>query len=221
VLIYMALCALLLLAPGVRDLLLRIVTPGAFWLLAYSFVVPLWAGLAIAALYRGALGRKYRLAGALSFILLAGTLWAKVPALNGTVLALPGLKFPQHDLQATQQIAATTPVGAVVLADYRIATILGLLRPDVRFIVTRPVDTSMIFSNAGQKREGELRAAAGMALVTCNFSKLSPIRATEVWPDLKEIVAPAACAPELVRRALGLTDAWHVAVFSGYRQWTR
>jgi hypothetical protein len=222
-LIYLFLCALLITTPGARDLLLRIVTPGAYWRLAYAFVVPLWAGLATAALCRWAAQREGRrvMATVVAILLIGGTGWAKVPALNRAVLAKPGLKFPQQDLLAAQQIAATTQHGAVVLADYRVVTALGLLRPDLRFIVTRPVDTEMIFSNANRKTEGALRAAVGMALATCDFSKIESIKVAKTWPRLQEIVTSTRCTQESVRQGLGLTDAWHEAYFSGYRKWTR
>lgn len=220
---YLLVCVLLITSPGVRDILMRIVTPGAYWRLAYAFVVPLWAGLATAALYRWATipGSRRVCAGIVACMLIAGTVLAKVPALNRTVVAEPGLKFPPQDLAAAQQIAANTATGAVMLADSRIVTILGLLRPDIRFIVTRPVETVMIFSNAGRNEEGALRGAAGMALVTCDFSKLGSVRAAELWRGLTEVVAAVQCPSEVVRHGLGLTNEWHEAVFGSYRQWTR
>ncbi|WP_454689409.1 DUF6077 domain-containing protein [Achromobacter aloeverae] len=223
VFVYLLVSALLIMLPGTRDILLRIVTPGAYWRLAYAFVVPLWAGLATAALYRRVILLKTSqvLAAATACLLIAGTVWAKVPALNRTVMAEPGLKFPPQDLEAVRQISATTATGTVMLADYRVVTILGLLRPDIRFIVTRPIDTAIIFSNAGREKEGALREAVGMALVSCDFSTVGSIRAPTLWPNLTQVVTPVQCPSEMVRHRLGLDEEWHEAVLGNYRRWVR
>lgn len=222
-LIYLVLLTLLVLAPGPRDLLMRVVTPGAYWRLADAFVAPFWAGLAAAGLYRwmGRPGSGRILAAGLAILLVGISVWAKTPTLNRTVLAWPGLKFSREELAAVREISRATSTGMVVLADYRVVTILGLMRPDVRFIVTRPVDTSMVFSNAGMKAAGALRAATGMALATYDFSRFEPISAGEAWPDLGEIIAPVQCDPGVIRHALGLGKSWNDEVRAGYRLWRR
>jgi len=220
---YSFLSVLLLTAPGPRDILMDIVTPGAYWRLGYVFIVPLWAGLAAAALYRPAITswRRHGMAGAVICALIAGTIWAKIPALNRAVLATPGLKFPPADLVDARELAATMAPGVVVLADYRVVTILGLLRPDVRFIVTRPVDTEINFSNGGRNKEGALRLALGTALVKCDFSKVQGIDVAEMWPNLRAVIVPVSCAPGPIRHALGLTQIWQETALTSYRVWTR
>ncbi len=223
ILAYLFLCALLLTAPGSRDVLMHIVTPGAYWRFAYVFVAPLWAGLAAAALFRQARrpGARRACSAAITATLIAGTVWAKVPTLDNGVISRPGLKFVQQDLVAAEQLATTLDRGAVVLADYRVVTILGLLRPDVRFIDTRPGDTGIIFTNGGLAQEGALRDTVGSAIVTCNFSTFPALTAAQTWSGLRAVVTPAQCQPLSVRRALGLPEDWRETVVSGYRVWMR
>jgi hypothetical protein len=218
---YLLLVALLLLVPGPCDTLLRIVTPGAYWRFGYAFVVPLWAGLAAATLFRlaGLPGRRRSLAAATAIALVLGAAWAKVPALAISTLAWPGTKFRPQDLAAVEKISDVTPYGAVVLADYRVASVLGLVRPDIKFIVTRQSDTDISFSSAGKKAEGQLRTAALAAFATCDFSKLPSINMAQTWPNVQEVIAPASCEAGRVRRALALDAGWRESIMLNYRVW--
>ena len=161
---------LLLVLPWTSAILVK-VAMGAYFRFAYTIPLPLSFGLLVAALFGWiADGRQIRSllkAAALGLLVLA-FVSQKTFALRRDVLALPSIaKFQPVVLPGTLRIAERLPPSAVVLAPERIVVLLGLLRPDTRFISTRPLETLHVFRNAGQPMEAERRVALQNAVTDC------------------------------------------------------
>ena len=200
----------LLTMPFIGKLLMDIVTPGAYWRFSYALLVPLYAGLAVAGLSRLiARSGMIRVMGISWFVILViATLVVKSPAINAEIISEPGPKFPHDILRAISEISKIAKKDYVVLAPESIAGPLGLLRPDIRFIVTRPSETKHAFLDAGRAAEGSLRSSAGYSLEYCDFTKFTAIDAGKVWPNVDLVVHPTHCSSEQVRTYFSLDSNW-------------
>lgn len=219
--VYTGLVALLLLVPVSGNLLMRIVTPGAYWRFAYAFMAPLLAGVTVIAVSarHGARPRWMRLL--MGTILVAATAFVKTPVFDQDIWAVPGPKFPRQDMAAVESLADDIPTNSVILTDAQLMTDLGLLRPDLRFTVTRPEETTLAFTSLGLKPEGRLRAQIGSALMTCRLDTLPSIDLLDHWPGIYAIVYRDSCDTAKLRAALHLDESWHETRLPGVRTLTR
>lgn len=208
--VYLALAVGLLTLPGSRDLLMAVVLPGAYWRFAYALVVPLFAGLAVAGCMRYmTYGGLRRVLGASAMLgLAAACLVSKTPAVNSNNVSMPTLKFAEPAKTAALEAAGKIAANAVVLAPTSLMTPLGLLRPDIRAVVSRPTEAWLAFVNAGMPDEGAFRYQVGMALETCDFSRFAPVTAVQKWPALSVILYHSYCDPTAVRKAFAVDQGW-------------
>lgn len=215
---YLGVATAFLTAPGISKLLMDVVTPGAYWRFAYALFVPLYVGLALAGIsrliVRSGLSRVLGLSW-LGMLVLA-TLVVKHPALNPEIVAAPGLKFHRDIMESIYAVSALAQKHSVVLAPESVVSPLGLLRPDIRFIVTRPSETLHVFVDAGRTTDGEVRGRLGAALESCDFAKAERVRVEELWPDVSLVVFPARCGMESVRDFLSLGSGWQVVSLGNY-----
>lgn len=217
-LVYVMIATGLLLVPGTGNLLMHIVTPGAFWRFAYALLVPLWVGLAMSGLLEQ-VKRPYVMGvacavGAAALIFLTFTF--KIAAINEEVISKPGLKFSREDLAQIYKISGLIRAHAVILAPTNIVIPLGLLRPDVRFIATRSDETGVVFANAGLADEGRLRAQVSEAIASCETSNISSVHSGQHWRQMNIVVFPNQCGLERVRRLLTLGNNWSYVTLASY-----
>jgi hypothetical protein len=217
-LVYTVIATGLLLAPGTGSLLMHIVTPAAFWRFAYALPVPLWVALAVSGLLEEG-RRPYALgiscaisAGVLALL----TFVIKSSAISRDVIARPGLKFYREDLTQVYEISRLIKGRAVVLGPPDIVIPLALLRPDMRFIVTRSDETMVVFANAGLKEEGILRGSVSAAIASCDMSNIPDVRSEQLWPDMNVVVFPNQCEEERVRTFLALGENWRDVPLASY-----
>jgi hypothetical protein len=162
------------LAPLTGDLLMHIVQPAAFWRLAYTLPVPLAAGIVGGSAYDALVRSKFVPLSAAVLLFVALAVF-KIPALNRTYFVpFRTTKFePQSEAVATPLVRAA-PRGDVVLAPEPLVAVLGLLRPDLRFITTRPGDTLIAFAGAKRRSEATLRIHLQEWAANCSESFLDP-----------------------------------------------
>lgn len=187
------------LAPLTGDVLMHIVQPAGFWRLAYAFPVPLAAGIVGASAYDALVRVK------LMPVLAAGLLFAAMAALKVPVLGRSNFvpfratKFEPKAEAVARGLAGIAPQGGVTLAPERLVVILGLLRPDLRFIATRPGDTLIAFAGANRRDEATRRIQLQEWAADCPESFLDPPS------DYAGIVAPvglvviASCGSDAAR----------------------
>jgi hypothetical protein len=200
--VYPALWFLLAVVPPLSTALMRVLLPASFWRLAYALPVPLGAGVLVARLWTpGGLAGWGTRRGALRLLALMGLaavfLAVKTPALTPATLSAPHLlKFDPPMLRLSRYVARKAPAGAVVLAPEPVVTVLALLRPDLRFKVTRRTETLHLLTNAGRPGLARERLEALQWLVTCPRPGPSPgIAAAEAWVNTRVVVAPDCHEP--------------------------
>jgi hypothetical protein len=92
----------------------------------------------------------------------------------------------------SEAVARELAQHAVVLAPHDVVWPLGLMRPDLRFIVVNRVVTFIAFAGAGRRGEGELRIRLQQWVTDCTASSLdAPLYAGIVAPV--DVVFLAAC----------------------------
>lgn len=162
------------LAPLTGDLLMHIVPPAAFWRLAYTLPLPLAAGIVGASAYDALARSKFVPLSAAVLLFLALAMF-KTPALNrANFVPFRTTKFePQAEAVATLLVRAA-PQGDVILAPEPLVAVLGLLRPDLRFISTRPGDTLVAFAGAKRRSEATPRIHLQEWAANCSESFLDP-----------------------------------------------
>lgn len=222
----MLLGSALLVVPWSGTQLMRLVTPAAYWRLAHALPLPLLVGLALAGLV-GAWGRS-RTATERGLVwlggagLVAGIAWAhEESALAPRVFTgLHSAKLARVPAEVARALHSLVPPGGLVLAPEPIVVALGLLRPDVRFVSTRPVETLHVFTNADQRREGEFRITAQRRLEANDAPDPGGVPVGMRWPALSTVVTRGARGPE----ALGEDPAsggWHETSVRNFHLWTR
>lgn len=207
---YLAVGSIFLVAPISRDLLMNMVTPGAYWRFSYAFFPSIYLSLAIIGLRRRVEFSKFGLGICLYFFIIVIASWyIKSPILINKIISWPDLKFNHVDMHNAIRISEYIPTGAVVFAPYQLIPPLGLLRPDIRFITTRPAETIIAFTNAGNPGEGNFRVEAAKNLFSCNLSWLSENKSKDIWFRRNlVIILPAFCHSNGVISALGLNNEW-------------
>lgn len=162
----------LLLVPFTAEILTSLVTPGAFWRFFFTTPLPLAFGFVCAGAAERAFGPASgtsRIVSAILTILVIAFAHTKSPSLSSDLFAWPAdPKFVRDDLLAARKLSSEIPEGATVLAPQHIVVVLGLLRPDLRFISTRTTETLHVFANAGRVEEGLRRVAMHDALTNCD-----------------------------------------------------
>ena len=217
--IYLALAVILLTTPGPRNLLMAIVLPAAYWRFSYALLIPLYVGLAFAGLskYINQSGGRRNWGYAWSAMLIIAIIFIKIPTINRENISLPGLKFPPSTLPSVYLISKFSKENSVILAPVSVVFSLGLLRPDMKFIVTRPDETLLSFTNAGRQNDGVIRSSIGVALEVCSFTGILPIQSEKLWPDLNSIVYHKGCDTQKIRTLLSLDSNWKEFTFDQYQ----
>lgn len=152
-LLYAVAAALIPIMPLLDALIVKVTMARAYWRLAYAIPLPALYGLAAACLVDRNNAKKARLA--LLFATACLTLFVLTqPAINQQTLVAPHQeKYPRELVEVVEEIARLAPQKTVVLAPEGIVWILGLRRPDLRFVATRRAETNHAFDNYGQPEE--------------------------------------------------------------------
>lgn len=222
----------LFLLPTTYDLVVRVVHPAVMWRLVYAIPLPLAAGLAGAAAARMLFpflpGRRSIAGAAVLASALVLVPLVKKPALDPALRKPPGaLKFRGFDLVASRLLAAAIDPEATVLAPERIAVVLPLVQPSLRFAAIRPASTFHAFSNAGRADEGQLRLILQQWTGVCNRNPqyLEPFRAF-VRNRVTAVVTPD-CGPAANAQMLRALDSiprpggvWDGQVIGGFALFT-
>lgn len=190
------------LAPLTGDLLMHIVQPAGFWRLAYTFPVPLAAGIVGASAY-DAIARAKLVQLSAAGLLFAALAAFKTPALNNAnFLPFRATKFDPQIEAVASQLARATPRGEFVLAPEPLVAVLGLLRPDLRFIATRPGDTLIAFAGAKRRNEATPRVHLQEWAANCADSFLDPASDYAGIVASVGLVAIASCGADGARLRL-------------------
>jgi len=215
---YITIAIMFLTIPGINNLLMSIVTPGAYWRFSYALFVPVFVGLAIAGASRYIKkSGTVRLIGIAWLSTLIIATWAiKKPAINQQVISLPGAKFNRNAMTQSYHISKLADVGAIVLAPVSIVPSLGLLRPDIKFIVARPGETFSYFNHIGRWADGKQRADLGIALESCDFSNINKLLSRDIWPNMQLVIYPTLCNTDVIRTILTLGSDWRDITLNGY-----
>jgi hypothetical protein len=156
--------------PPFGPLIMKLVQPGAFWRLVLALPVPLCFGLLVASVFdtreRPTASVVRRVFVGLAMVTVFAAI--KVPAGDYSHLSWPqAAKLDPSTLPVAEELAKAAPAGAVVLSPESVAVSLGLMRPDIRFISGRQMDTLHIFLNAHRAAEGQARVLAQRAVTAC------------------------------------------------------
>ena len=205
-LFYSLAATLILLLPGVSDLLMYLTKPGVYWRLAYASLMPAVVGFSAAATLGSLSHSRTKVAFcAACFLFMATT---KNYAVTANVLSLPHKeKFAPEQVRATDEIAPKLRRGAIVAAPESILIVLGLHRPDLRFLTTRSLETLHVFRNFPEQAEADRRIS--LADFLNNPAKANAAVLESYLSKLDAILLPAERNPQSLEALLDKsTDRW-------------
>jgi hypothetical protein len=180
-----------LVLPPVSSILIKITLPGAYWRLAYATQMPViiatfvliclcgspqitgwarcrkeeWARKGIAQEIEPTRGKSLPIFGVLLFFCF---LLLKTSSLRTEVLAMPHeFKLPNPEREVAMLVEEWVPSHTLALIPEILVPAIGLLRPDIRMLSTRSLETLHVFINAGRKGEGEARVDGQRDLDSC------------------------------------------------------
>lgn len=161
--------------PWTGAWLLKWLTAGAYWRLAYLFPLPLCAGLTIACLrWRGARPRRVLAQVSVAALALLAVGFASRHSVLAPSQELPPvwlkrpweLRFVPQDLAFSRAVRERVR-GRHLLAPTEIVVPLALLVPSATFESARSFQTARRFTLRGQPEEGRRRVAAQQAISEC------------------------------------------------------
>ena len=197
---------LLLFLPLTSQLLMAVVKPAAYWRFFYTIPVPLCFGLLMAGIANfrtspiSRYGEPLRIALLLVVVI---PLISKHYAVNTAMVSLPiSAKFDQHNLEGARRLSDLLPPRAIVLAPQDTVVVLGLLRPDIRFISTRPAETKHVFDNANLHSDGAMRVALQSAVESCSLPPQLNLSSVQLKADAVIVAARCRQASSDLLRAL-------------------
>ena len=217
-------CVVIVLPP-LSSILIKITLPGVYWRLAYATHMPLIIAVFTVLCFVGA-DRNALFNGKLMLLPAAGIVLTvvllKMPAINaGNINEPQAFKFASSEMQFVTSIDRLVSAGAVVAMPEELIPMVGLFRPDLRFISTRNLETLHVFVNAGRMSDGRLRISAQQDLNKCGADGQLKAILHQI-AELSYLVFPEKCVSKDIPAALSIDGTqWKVTHSGSYQLWQR
>ncbi|ADK85530.1 hypothetical protein Deba_2166 [Desulfarculus baarsii DSM 2075] len=208
-LFYAVAAALIPIMPLLDALIVKVTMAKAYWRLAYAIPLPALYGLAAACLVDRK-NSKNAWWALLIVVVCLGLFVLKQPAINQRVIhGLHQYKFPPKQLVAVEHLSRLASQNAVILAPAQVAWWLGLLRPDLRFVATFPMETKHAFDNYGQPEEGIKRRQIAAFLNAPPVTNPNPEALRPYLTRASLLVLPRHAPRQAVEKALAASgERW-------------
>jgi hypothetical protein len=191
--------------PLTGPFFLSLLTPAAYWRLAYLFPLPWCFGLIgtlrpkhLRQSSRGVRFLKFSGIG-LVFFLILSVYKMSVFEGDGVYLKSPlAYKFPPDEMSFVSHVLKSElePVSKkAILAPEPVVVVAGLIYPDLRFISSRPLQTLHIFTNVGNIEEGEERTRVQVFLSNCHSEGIPSQDFSKVFRQGIDMVVEKKCLP--------------------------
>jgi hypothetical protein len=220
---FSALTVFVLTVPPISSFLLQLSLYEGYWRFAYVTLMPvfiaLFAVLCFQEARRSSIGRKI-LYFSLAVVFITAYGLMKAPAVNRSVIHSPQMvKLHEGEIMVANYVRDRAPAYAVALVPEELVNGIGLFRPDLRLVCTRPLETLHVFTNSGGRAEGRRRLTGQQELHSCgNGGIIKEIR-HEVG-KLSLLIFPGECDKANILSNIGETDTgWDITLVQGYQVW--